>query len=60
MVPLSLPTCAHVVPMPRRSKGVNPPAKPASELRACRADSKQAILIDHLAKGAPVAELVSP
>src|ERR671918_427790 len=45
--------------MPRRSKGVNLPAKPASELRACRAGSKQAILIDHLATGATLAELVA-
>jgi hypothetical protein len=46
-------------PMPRRRKGVNPPAKDASQLRACRAGSKQAILIDHLDKGAALAELVA-
>jgi hypothetical protein len=50
---------SNVVRMPRRSKGVNLPAKPASQLRACRAGSKQAILIDHLAKGASLAELVA-
>jgi hypothetical protein len=50
---------SNVAPMPRRSKGVNLPAKPASELRACRAGSKQAILIDHLAKGVTLAELVA-
>jgi hypothetical protein len=55
---------ANVVPTdtskkPRKSAGVNLPAKPASELRACRAGSKQAILIDHLAKGATLAELVA-
>ena len=43
----------------RKSAGVNLPAKPASQLRACRAGSKQAILIDHLAKGATLAELVA-
>jgi hypothetical protein len=45
--------------MRRRSKGVNLPAKAASQLRACRAGSKQAILIDHLGKGATLAELVT-
>jgi hypothetical protein len=44
---------------PRKSAGVNLRAKDASQLRACRAGSKQAILIDHLAKGATLAELVA-
>jgi hypothetical protein len=54
---------ANVVPIAaaekRKSAGVNLPAKPASQLRACRAGSKQAILIDHLANGATLAELVA-
>ena len=50
---------SNVAPPSRRSKGVNLPAKPATQLRACRAGSKQAILIDHLAKGATLAELVA-
>ena len=50
---------SNTVPTSRRSKGVSLPAKPASQLRACRAGSKQAILIDHLARGATLAELVA-
>jgi hypothetical protein len=54
---------SNVVPIAaakkRKSAGVNLPAKDASQLRACRAGSKQAILIDHLAKGATLAELVA-
>jgi hypothetical protein len=50
---------SHVALMPRRSKGINLPPKPASQLCACRAGSKQAILIDHLARGATLAELVA-
>ena len=47
-------------PPPRsESGGVNLPAKDGSQLRACRAGSKQAILIDHLARGATLAELVA-
>ena len=52
---------SNVVPIAakkRKSAGVNLPAKDASQLRACRAGSKQAVLIDHLAKGATLAELV--
>jgi hypothetical protein len=53
---------SNVVPIgaakKRKSAGVNLPAKDASQLRACRVGSKQAILIDHLAKGATLAELV--
>jgi hypothetical protein len=43
----------------RKSAGVNLPAKPASQLKACRAGSKQAMLIDHLARGATLSELVA-
>jgi hypothetical protein len=54
---------SNVVPIAaakkRKSAGVNLPAKPAGQLKACRAGSKQAILIDHLAKGATLAELVA-
>jgi hypothetical protein len=54
---------SNVVPIAaakkRKSAGVNLPVKDASQLRACRADSKQAILIDHLAKGATLAEFVA-
>jgi hypothetical protein len=54
---------SNVVPIAaakkRKSAGVNLPAKDASQLRACRVGSKQAILIDHLAKGATLAELVA-
>jgi hypothetical protein len=54
---------SNVVPIApakkRKSAGVNLQAKDASQLRACRARSKQAILIDHLAKGATLAELVA-
>jgi hypothetical protein len=49
--------CQSRAPMPRRSKGVT--IKDASQLRACRAGSEQAILVDHLAKGATLAELVA-
>jgi hypothetical protein len=35
------------------------PPKDVSQLRACRAGSKQAILIDHLASGETLAELVA-
>ena len=48
---------ANVVKLPRASKGINLAPKPLGQQKACRADSKQAAIIDCLVYGATLWEL---
>jgi hypothetical protein len=51
-------TALPAVKLPRASKGINIAPKPLGQQKACRADSKQAAIIDCLLTGATLWELV--